>query len=182
MNDYFLNSALIQFKAYKTLADKTFNQIDEEGFYYKPNEVSNNLANIITHMHGNMLSRWTNFLTEDGEKEWRKRDEEFEDQKLSKEQLLNLWDDGWKTLFNALEPLTPQHLDSIVYIRTEPHTVTLAILRQLAHYASHVGQIIYLGKIITGSNWQTLSIAKGESKSFNDQMKKTDLIKKHFYG
>lgn len=167
----FLQSAIHQFKEYKALADKTFAQIPSDKFTYTPNNASNSLATIITHMHGNMLSRWINFLTEDGEKEWRKRDEEFEPKPLSKSELIDLWEAGWKVLFTSLESLTPIDLGRSVFIRTKPLTVVEAIHRQLTHYASHVGQIIYLGKIITNENWQTLSIVKGGSKAFNESMK-----------
>lgn len=167
----FLQSAIQQFKDYKSLADKTFAQLDEKDFHFSPDAYNNSIAVNITHMHGNMLSRWTNFLTEDGEKDWRKRDEEFEHANFNQEQLLNLWNEGWKVLLDAVESLTPEDLDKIIYIRTKPLTVIEAIHRQLTHYASHVGQIIFLGKHIKGAGWQTLSIAKGKSKYFNEQMK-----------
>ncbi|MCH5599144.1 DUF1572 family protein [Niabella ginsengisoli] len=167
----FLKSAIQQFRDYKGLADKTFAQLDEADFHYRPNEVSNSLAIIITHMHGNMLSRWTNFLTEDGEKEWRKRDNEFEEQQLTKQQLLTLWEEGWNVLFDALQQLKVEDLNSTIHIRTKPLSVIDGILRQLTHHASHVGQIIFAGKIIAGNNWRSLSIGKNESKLFNEQMK-----------
>lgn len=167
----FLQSAIQQFIDYKDLAERTFAQLKENDFYFSPDEYNNSIAVNITHMHGNMLSRWTNFLTEDGEKEWRKRDEEFEPEKFTKGQLLNLWEEGWKILFDTLGSLTPADLDKMIYIRTKPLTVIEAIHRQLTHYASHVGQIIFLGKHIKGADWQTLSITKGESKQFNEKMK-----------
>ena len=101
----FLQSAIQQFHDYKLLAEKTFAQIQEDDFHYQPNETTNSIAINITHLHGNMLSRWTNFLTEDGEKEWRQRDDEFETHPYSREKLLQLWEEGWQTVFNALEPL-----------------------------------------------------------------------------
>lgn len=168
----FLQSAIQQFKDYKNLADKTFAQLNEKDFYYSPDGFNNSIAINITHLHGNMLSRWTNFLTEDGEKEWRKRDDEFEPQHYSHEKLMQLWEEGWQVLFRSLESLTPIDLDKIIYIRTKPLTVIDAIHRQLTHYASHVGQIIFLGKHIKRADWQTLSIARGESKGFNEKMKK----------
>ncbi|MFT4093378.1 MAG: DUF1572 family protein [Niabella sp.] len=171
IEDIFLKSAVQQFKDYKAMADKTFDQIADEKFAYAPGEKSNCLSTIIRHMHGNMLSRWTNFLTEDGEKEWRRRDEEFEEAHLTKEALLVLWNQGWDVLFEALYALTPADLEKIIFIRTKPLTVVEAIHRQLTHYAAHVGQIIYLGKIIMGGSWQTLSIAKGASGAFNETMK-----------
>jgi len=167
----FLKSAIQQFTDYKSLADKTFLQISEEKFTWKPNDVSNSLSTIITHMHGNMLSRWTNFLTEDGEKEWRHRDKEFEPETLSRPELIELWEQGWKVLFATLNQLTVEDLDKTIFIRTKPLSVIDAIHRQLTHYASHVGQIIFLGKIIVGNDWQTLSIAPGGSGAFNQKMK-----------
>lgn len=120
-------------------------------------------------MHGNMRSRWTNFLEEDGEKEWRKRDAEFEDQRLKKEQLIDLWEEGWKCFLDALLRLSEVDLDKTIYIRKEPLTVIDAINRQLAHYPYHVGQIIYIAKMITNTAWQNLSIPKGKSAEFNNQ-------------
>lgn len=167
----FLQSAIQQFKDYKNLGDKTFAQLDEKDFHFSPDEYNNSIAINITHMHGNMLSRWTNFLTEDGEKEWRRRDAEFEQEHFSREQLLQLWEEGWKVLLDAMQSLAAADLDKTIYIRTKPLTVIEAVHRQLTHYASHVGQIIFLGKHIKGAHWKTLSIAKGESKQFNEKMK-----------
>ena len=121
-------------------------------------------------MHGNMLSRWTNFLTEDGEKPWRKRDEEFEVQKFSKEELLKLWEEGWAAVLNTLSSLEANDLSKIITIRHESHSVVDAINRQVAHYSYHVGQIVFLGKWIRSTHWQTLSIAKKESDIFNEKM------------
>lgn len=171
--EIFIESAIQQFKDYKNLAEKTFAQIEERDYYFSPDGVNNSIAVNITHLHGNMLSRWTNFLTEDGEKDWRQRDREFESPQLSKEQLLQLWEEGWTVLFDALSSLTPNDLDKTIYIRTKPLSVIEAIHRQLTHYASHVGQIIFLGKNIKGLNWQTLSIKRGESKQFNEKMNKS---------
>jgi hypothetical protein len=167
----FLKSAIQQFKDYKELGDKTFAQLQEKDFYYCPGDVCNSLAIIIKHLNGNMLSRWTNFLTEDGEKEWRKRDSEFEESLISKQELLELWEQGWAVLFNALSFLQDGDLDKTIYIRTKPLVVVEAIHRQLAHYASHVGQIMYIGKIIRGEGWHSLSIDKGGSLAFNEQLK-----------
>jgi len=114
-----------------------------------------------------MLSRWTNFLTEDGEKTWRNRDQEFEDTYTSKQELLDAWETGWDCLFKALEPLKTDDLDKIIYIRNEAHTINEAIIRQLTHYPYHIGQIVFLGKLIKGSQWKSLSIVKGKSDEFN---------------
>src|SRR5688572_5407028 len=153
----FLTSVLQQFRDYKLLAEKTFAQLQENDFHYQPNEETNSIAINITHLHGNMLSRWTNFLTEDGEKEWRQRDDEFETHSYSQEKLLQLWEQGWQTVFNAIESLKPGDLEKTIYIRSKPLTVIDAINRQLTHYAYHVGQIVMLGKMVKGPAWKTLS-------------------------
>jgi hypothetical protein len=168
----FLQSSIQQFRDYKLLAEKTFAQLTDEDFHYQPNDATNSVAINITHLHGNMLSRWTNFLTEDGEKEWRQRDDEFETHAHGREKLLQLWEDGWNTVFSSLGSLQPDDLGKTVYIRTKPLRVIDAIHRQLTHYAYHVGQIVMLGKIIKGREWQTLSIAKGKSTEFNSSMMK----------
>jgi hypothetical protein len=167
-----LSSCIKRFKEYKALGDKTFVQLSDEQLHLQPNEASNSIAIIIQHMHGNMLSRWTNFLTEDGEKSWRKRDEEFEVQSLSKEQLLTLWEEGWKVCLDTLETLTGDDLLKTITIRSQPLIVIDAINRQMAHYSYHVGQIVYLGRWMKEGEWQSLSIPKGESKAYNEQLKK----------
>ena len=169
----FLKSAIQQFWDYKLSAEKTFTQISDKDFHYQPNEQTNSIAINITHMHGNMLSRWTNFLTEDGEKSWRQRDDEFEVHSYSKEKLLQLWEEGWQCIFSALESLTVHDLTKTIYIRTKPLVVIEAIHRQLTHYAYHVGQIVMLGKIIKAGDWQSLSIGKGESLNYNAELKKS---------
>ncbi|MEP6512517.1 MAG: DUF1572 family protein [Parafilimonas sp.] len=156
----FLKDSIKRFRADKALADKTFAQLEEKDFFYQPSSESNSIAIIIQHLHGNMMSRWTNFLTEDGEKSWRQRDAEFEPSAPNKSKLLSLWEAGWHCVFTALEQLEPADLMKTIYIRNEPLTVCDAIIRQIAHYAYHVGQIIFVGKIIKDANWQTLSIAK----------------------
>ncbi|MCC6289163.1 MAG: DUF1572 family protein [Chitinophagaceae bacterium] len=166
----FLQSAITRVKYYKLLADKTFEQLIDKDFYYQPNESSNSLAVIIQHMSGNMLSRWTNFLTEDGEKNWRSRDTEFIDQHYSKKALLDIWEKGWSCFLGALEKLEENDLLKIIYIRSEPLIVADAINRQLAHYPHHVGQIIYIGKMLKGGQWKSLSIEKGKSDDFNKTM------------
>ena len=166
----FLDSVIKRFKEYKSMGEKTFDQLNDKEMHFQPNEESNSIAVIIQHMSGNMLSRWTNFLIEDGEKEWRQRDAEFEPQQLSKAQLLERWNKGWQVLLVTLQSLTPADLSKTITIRSQPLNVVDAINRQLAHYSSHVGQIVYLGKMIKDDQWQTLSIAKGGSQQFNQQM------------
>ncbi|NML22128.1 DUF1572 family protein [Pseudoflavitalea sp. G-6-1-2] len=168
LGNEFLQSAIRRYKSYKQLGDKTFDQLGEADFHFRPNEVSNSIATIIQHLNGNMRSRWTNLLTEDGEKEWRQRDEEFEIHNHTREQLIQMWEDGWKCLLDTLQSLKEEDLLTTIYIRKEPLTVTDAILRQLAHYPSHVGQIMYIGKIIKGDAWKSLSIEKGQSQAYNN--------------
>ncbi|MEO8172627.1 MAG: DUF1572 family protein [Sediminibacterium sp.] len=168
----FLKDSIKRFKYYKELGDKTFEQIDEVAIFYQPTTESNSIAVIVQHMHGNMLSRWTNFLTEDGEKEWRKRDAEFEPTKYTQQDILNLWNDGWKCMLDTLESLQPADLIKTVTIRTEPLTVYDAILRQLAHYPYHVGQIVYIGRMAKNEGWKSLSIPKGNSAVYLDSVKK----------
>lgn len=162
----FLKDTIKRFNYYKTLGDQTFAQLEEKDFFFQPSAESNTIAVIVQHMYGNMLSRWTNFLTEDGEKEWRKRDAEFENTPLSKEDVLSFWNAGWDCLLKTLENLQPADLMKTVTIRTEPLTVYDAILRQLAHYPYHVGQIVYVGRMIRDTDWKSLSIPKGESLSY----------------
>jgi hypothetical protein len=167
----FLQSAIKRFKEYKALGEKTFEQLSEAQIQQQPNEASNSIAITIQHLHGNMLSRWTNFLTEDGEKPWRNRDAEFEVQPQSKEQLLQQWNDGWQVVLQTLESLQPEDLAKNITIRTQPLVVVDAINRQLAHYSYHVGQMVYLGKWLKNGDWQSLSIPKGASQNFNEQIK-----------
>ena len=168
----FLESALKELHAYKVLGDKTFSQLEEAEMHFQPNEVVNSIAINIQHLHGNMLSRWTNFLKEDGEKPWRQRDAEFEISNLTKQELITLWNDGWNVVFVALEPLKKKDMKKTIYIRSRPLTVVEAINRQLSHYSYHVGQIVMLGKWIRGNQWKTLSIAKAKSHEFNKNMMK----------
>jgi hypothetical protein len=166
----YIDSIINRLQTYKDLGDKTFNQLHSEDFHYAPNEESNSIAVIIQHIGGNMLSRWTNFLTEDGEKQWRNRDTEFEEQKLSKQQLLELWEKGWKCVLDTLKSLTEADLLKTIHIRNEPLIAIDAINRQLAHYPHHVGQIVYIGKMIKNNEWKNLSIPKGKSEEFNKGM------------
>lgn len=178
--DNFLESSRYLFRYYKGLADKAMAQIDGDAMMYQPDPNSNSIALIVKHLSGNMLSRWTDFLTSDGEKPWRQRDEEFEGAYESKEALLEAWEKGWQCLFDAIEPLTAADLERIVYIRNEGHTVMEAIQRQIAHYASHVGQIIFLAKHLSGEHWQTLSIPKKGSQAFNAEKFGQEKQRKHF--
>jgi len=139
----------------------------DEALFWQYNADSNSVASIVKHLSGNMLSRWTDFLTTDGEKEWRNRDTEFENDIQSRNELLDVWEKGWSCLLNALDQLTEEDLQREIFIRGEKHSVVEAINRQLAHYPSHVGQIIFIGKMVLGENWQSLSIARGSSAQYN---------------
>lgn len=165
----FIRSARKEFMRYKQMGEKTFAQLNDAQLLHTFSPEDNSIAQITKHIVGNMKSRWTNFLTEDGEKPWRNRDSEFEQPYASKEELLSAWDSGWKLVFAALDGIHTQNFNTPVYIRKEPHSVMAAIHRQLAHYASHVGQIVYLGKSIKGDAWESLSIPKGESEAFNQK-------------
>ncbi|MDB5200451.1 MAG: hypothetical protein JWO92_2414 [Chitinophagaceae bacterium] len=168
----FLDSAIKRLTYYKELGDKTFGQLADADFHFVPAEECNSISIIIRHMHGNMLSRWTDFLTSDGEKEWRKRDAEFEEQNINKEQLIALWEEGWKCCLDVLQSLSVADLEKTIYIRSEPLSVVDAINRQLAHYPYHVGQIIYAARIIKNRSWQNLSVPKGRSAEFNNELKR----------
>jgi len=176
----YLSSTIKQFQYYKSLGDKTFEQLSFEELKSTPNTNSNTISIIVKHIVGNMLSRWTNFITEDGEKSWRHRDQEFEDTYTSKEEMILDWEKGWMCLFNAIHPLTEEDLESVIYIRNQGHTVTEAVNRQLAHYAYHVGQIVFLGKLIKGNDWVSLSIPKGESSNYNTEKFGKKKGRRHF--
>ena len=163
----FLESARFEFQRYKTLGDKTFAQLGEADILWKYQEEDNSISQIVKHISGNMLSRWTNFLSEDGEKPWRHRDTEFKEPFTTKTEMIVAWEKGWQCLFDALASINSDNFNSLVKIRNEEHTIVEAVNRQLAHYANHVGQIILLGKMIKGDSWVSLSIPVGESEVFN---------------
>jgi hypothetical protein len=157
------------FQYYKKLAERAIAQCPDEGLFTTLDAESNSIAIIVKHMAGNMRSRWTDFLTSDGEKPDRNRDTEFEAPPTTRAELLEMWERGWKLLFGALEPLSDAELTRTITIRTEPHSVLQAINRQVAHYSYHVGQIVYLARYFTGDKWQTLTIPKKKSSEFNRQ-------------
>lgn len=177
--DYLL-SVRKQFEYYKMLGEKTFSQLTDDQLFKQANAESNSIAIIVNHLWGNMMSRWTDFLTSDGEKEWRNRDLEFENVITNREELVQKWNEGWNCLFTALDSITNQNFDSTIYIRNQGHSVVEAINRQLAHYSYHVGQITYLGKMLAGSNWQSLSIPKGGSKAYNNVKFEQPKSRTHF--
>jgi uncharacterized damage-inducible protein DinB len=167
----FLTDALKTFRDYKGLAEKACAQISDEEFFRRIDAESNSVAVVVKHMAGNMLSRWTDFLTSDGEKAWRDRDSEFEvEPGATRDALMRYWERGWSCLFAAVEPLGPEDLSREVRIRGQAHTVMEAVSRQLTHYAYHVGQIVLLAKHMRSSEWKSLSIPKGKSARFNAAM------------
>ncbi len=169
MENTIISGIIKQFEYYKTAADKTFDQLSFDDMNWQPNDTSNSISIIVKHMVGNMLSRWTNFLTEDGEKDWRHREQEFVATYTTKNDVLQAWEMGWDCLFDAIQPLKDSDLERIVYIRNEKHTVAEAIFRQLGHYPYHIGQIAYIGKLLKDNHWKSLSIPKGQSEAFNKE-------------
>ena|ERR1700753_2140561 len=170
MTETYLDSAIKWFEYYKGLGEQTFAQVSDDGLLWQYNEESNSIAMIVQHLAGNMLSRWTDFLTTDGEKSTRNRDAEFEQVINSRSDLLEKWNEGWECMLNTLKALTEKDFEKAVYIRTEALSVVDAINRQLAHVPYHVGQIVFIGKMITGEKWHSLSIPKGQSELFNQKM------------
>jgi len=169
MAEEYLKSVTCQFEYYKKIADRTFEQLSEEQLHWQYDEESNSIATIIKHMAGNMLSRWTDFLTTDGEKDWRDRESEFDNCQRGRVTLLAKWNEGWSCLFTALDSLSEDDLDSIIYIRNQRQSAMDAICRQLAHYSYHVGQIVFIGKMVLGEQWNSLSIPRGRSNEFNNE-------------
>lgn len=173
IGETYLKAVRERFKTIKADGDKAIAQLDIEQLHWAFNEESNSIAVIVKHVSGNMISRWTDFLTTDGEKTTRNRDEEFIDSIETKEELLTMWEKGWQVFLDSLLSLTEMDLMAHVFIRGQQHTVIDAIERQMAHYAAHVGQIIYVGKQIKGEEWKTLSIPRGQSQLFTEAMKKS---------
>ena len=180
MKTDYLNSVIKQFEYYKLLGDKTISQLADDELVWQYNEESNSIATIIKHLSGNMLSRWTDFLTSDGEKEWRNRDAEFENDIHTKEAIVKLWEEGWKCFLETIKNLKEEDLEKIIYIRNQGHTVVEAINRQLAHYPYHIGQIVFIGKMICNEKWTSLSIPKGNSSNYNAEKFSKEKHKEHF--
>ena len=168
----YLKVVLERFKSVKNLGDKTINQLSEDDIHWKLNDESNSVAVIVKHLSGNMVSRWSNFLTSDGEKPYRNRDQEFEEIRVSKQELIEIWEKGWDILFEALINLEEQDLLKNIYIRSEKHMVIDAIERQMVHYSYHIGQVVYIGKQVKYKDWKSLSIPKGQSKEYLVYMEK----------
>jgi len=166
----YLADSLSLFRLYRTLAERGMEQVTDEQLFALLDDEANSIAIIVKHMAGNMRSRWTDFLISDGEKPDRNRDAEFVDPPATREGLLAIWNDGWQRVFSALEPLSDSDLGRTVTIRGEAHSVMQAINRQIAHYASHCGQIVLLAKHFKGAAWKSLSIPKGRSADFNQRV------------
>lgn len=168
ITDY-LTTAKRDFQYYKTLGEKTFSQLEEKDCFWQFDSESNSIAVIVNHLYGNMKSRWTDFLSSDGEKQWRKRDLEFKNQLKTKAEVLNRWEQGWDCVFKSLDSINEDNFNTKIYIRSQEHSVIQAINRQLTHYAYHVGQVVYIGRLIKGSKWKYLSIPKCKSDDFNQE-------------
>lgn len=176
----YLASVSKEFHYYKLLGDQTFEQLKDEELFVKGTSEENSIANIVFHIAGNMKSRWTHFLTTDGEKEFRNRDREFEEVLKTRSELLSAWNKGWECLFTALSSITTENFKTIIYIRNMGHSITEAINRQLTHYAYHVGQLVLLGKSAKKEAWISLSIPKGDSKKYNAQKFSQEKRRAHF--
>ena len=176
----YLDSAKRQFMMYKQLGEKALAQIDDKELTWQANEDSNSIVMIVKHMWGNMLSRWTDFLTTDGEKPWRQRDAEFDNESIDRAAIMKKWDEGWQCLFDALNSITDNDLEKTIYIRNEGHTILEAVNRQIAHYSYHVGQIVYISKLRINKEWQSLSIPRNKSNEYNAEKFSQEKQKKHF--
>lgn len=164
---HYLQSVISIFNQYKTTAEKAMAQLSDEQLFWCANEESNSIAIIVNHLAGNMHSRWTDFLHSDGEKSWRNRELEFEPITTNRTDLLANWESGWDCLFLALNQVNEDNFNTIIFIRNEPHSITEAINRQVAHYAFHIGQIVWIAKMLKNLAWVSLSIPKGGSTDFN---------------
>jgi len=169
-----------QFDYYKSLAEKAIEQLEDTDLFKDMGDGSNSIAVIMKHIAGNMLSRWTNIFEEDGEKEWRNRDEEFIDRFSDKASLMDYWNRGWSVLFATLDSIKDEDLEKIIYIRNMGTTVHDAIIRQICHYPYHIGQIVFAAKLIKGGSFKSLSIPLGASKSFNSKRFEKEKSIKHF--
>ena len=171
----YLKDSLDVFRYYKKLGERAMAQCPDDALFASLDAESNSIAIVVKHMAGNMRSRWMDFLTTDGEKPDRNRDTEFEDAPKTRAELMELWERGWKYVFDALDPLKDEDLVRTITIRTEPHSVMQAINRQIAHYSYHVGQIVYVAKHLAGNKWQTLTVPKKKSAEFNRKVASGEL-------
>ena len=171
---HYIDDAITTFRGYKKLAEKALDQLRDEEYFVTIDEESNSVAVIMKHLAGNMLSRWTDFLTTDGEKPERNRDMEFViEPQTSKSEVMTYWEKGWQRTFETLQALQPKDLLLTVMIRGQAHTVVQAINRQLAHYPYHIGQIVFLAKHFRSADWKSLSIPKNKSTQFNKYLEQT---------
>ncbi|MGL5275043.1 DUF1572 family protein [Myroides sp.] len=170
MNIEDIKGVRTQFEYYRTLSDKTILILSQDELNHKVSDESNSIAMIMRHITGNLLSRFTNFFTEDGDKPWRNRDDEFQDGIYDKHELITNWDKAWNVLFQTLDSITEENINTVVKIRNQDHTVAEALYRQLAHYPYHIGQIVFIGKMIRNTEWQSLSIPKNMSKEYNKEV------------
>jgi uncharacterized damage-inducible protein DinB len=166
----YIKDSLSVFRYYKKLTERAMEQVTDEQLFLALDGEMNSIAIIVKHMVGNMRSRWTDFLTSDGEKPDRKRDTEFENPAATRADLLKLWEEGWSRVFRALEPLSEADLERTVEIRGEPHSVMQAINRQIAHYSYHCGQIVFLAKHVQAAQWKSLTVPRGKSEDFNQKV------------
>lgn len=180
MKTEYLDSTKKQFEYYKMLGEQAIKQIPDNALSWRYNQESNSIAVIVHHITGNMLSRFTDFLTTDGEKTWRNREAEFEDVFTDRDSLLSQWDRGWNCLFTALNELKPEQLENIVYIRNGGHTVVEALNRQLTHYAYHIGQIVFIAKMAANDKWESLSIPRNTSNDYNSNKFAQEKARRHF--
>lgn len=180
MKKDYLNSVKKQFEYYKILGEKTFDQLEDKELFWRYDTASNTIATIVNHLWGNMKSRWMDFLTTDGEKEWRNRDLEFEPVIKTRTELLEKWEDGWNCLLEGLSLINESNFGSDVFIRNQRHSIVEAVNRQMMHYAYHIGQIVLIGKMIKGNDWKNISIPIGKSKDFNDKKFSKGKHKGHF--
>jgi hypothetical protein len=160
-----------ELRRYKRTAERAFDQLADQDFFFRLNDRQNSIWVIIKHLAGNMHSRWTDFLTSDGEKPGRHRDNEFVEDVVPRAHIMQVWEDGWACTFNAISPLCDGDLLKTITIRGEPMTAVSAITRQIAHYASHIGQIMLIAKHIKGNDWKWLTIPPGQSEQFNRQLR-----------
>lgn len=180
MNENYLDSIKRQFLYYKDLGEKAIAQTPEEKLLWQYNKESNSIATIVKHLSGNMISRWTDLFTSDGEKEWRNRDGEFENDLKTKEDVIEIWKKGWTCFMSTINSLKPEDLSKIIYIRNQGHTVMEAINRQLAHYPYHIGQIVFVAKMIVDEKWESLSIPRNKSNDYNSEKFSQEKSIKHF--
>ena len=178
--EHFIETTKTQFEYYKSLGEKAMEQLSEGGINKRLSLEGNSISMIVNHLQSNMRSRWTDFLTTDGEKPWRNRDAEFDYVEWSKEELNGQWQLGWKCLFDAIAQINASNFDQLIYIRSKGHTITEALLRQLSHYAYHVGQIVFIAKQLRQEKWSSLSIPKGQSEAYNRASQAKGRRREHF--